>query len=285
MKKYSDKELTPVEYGMSPVKIIDLSIPPETCCFPFHWHDRMELLYVDEGEMFVSCARQDFVAVRGDLVIVNCGQTHAARTGKSPVRYRAFMFELARLSGTKTEIDGFLEPIMNGRTTFQQLVHDDRLKPIFDAMCSEENKGDFAYPLYLKSYVYLLLGHLCRYYINKKMLADTGDKNIYGILEYIDNNFDAELSVAALSEHFNYTEEYFCRKFKKAVGIPPLKYVNMLRLEQAEKLLLSTELTCEEIAVKCGFHDPNYFSRCFSKAFGMTPTARRNADKKYQCGG
>lgn len=280
MRKYSDKELTPVEYGRSPVKISEFSFPPHTVCFPFHWHDRMEMLLVDSGELRVSCGGENIIAKKGDLVVVNCGQTHTAHTEDEPVEYRAFMFELSNLSVAAVEQKEYFEPLLCGRMTFEHFIHDRTLVNIFNEMSLEKTNGGDAFPLYLKSYIYLLLGRLCRYYVKIRLIADTDDKDFYEIIEYIEQNFDTDITVRELSDRFGYNEAYFCRKFKKTTGISPAKYIITLRLEKAEKLLLSTESTCEEIAANCGFHDRNYFSRCFSAAFGMTPTACRNLNKK-----
>lgn len=282
MKKYSDKELTPVEYGVSPVKISEFSFPPNTPCFPFHWHERLEILVVDSGKLYASCGGHDICAKKGDIIVVNCEQTHSAHTNESPVEYRAFMFELSGLSNSAIEKKEYLEPLMRGRMTFEYFLRDEFLNDIFDKMSSEKHRGDIAFPIYLKSYIYLLLGRLCRYHTESKVVAAVDDKSLYDILEYIEEHFDNAISVKDLSASFGYTESYLCRKFKKATGLSPAKYIVTLRLEKAEKLLLSTEYSCEEIATICGFHDRNYFSRCFSATYGMTPTERRNLGLKYK---
>lgn len=282
MNKYSDKELTPVEYGISPVKISEFSFPPYSPCFPFHWHERLEILIVDSGELYVSCGGHDLCAKKGDIVVVNCEQTHSGYTNASSVEYRAFMFELSGLSNSIVENNDYFEPLMRGRMTFKYYFRDEFLNDIFDEMSSEKRRGDVAFPIYLKSYIYLLLGRLCRCHTENKFVAVADDKNLYEILEYIENHFDKEISVKELSARFGYTEAYLCRKFKKATGLSPAKYIVTLRLEKAEKLLLSTESSCEEIANICGFHDRNYFSRCFSAAYGMTPTKRRNMGRRFK---
>jgi len=78
---------------------------------------------------------------------------------------------------------------------------------------------------------------------------------------------------AAASAHV--TEKHLCRLFSEHIGYSPIKTFSLLKLHTARPLLAHTNLTIKEIAERCGFENPLYFSRCFSKAFGCSPQAYR----------
>ena len=65
--------------------------------------------------------------------------------------------------------------------------------------------------------------------------------------------------------------EYFRHSFSKAFGVPPLKYINRLKLERA-KLLLSEGRSVNDTAAAVGFVSANYFTRFFRERTGLTPT-------------
>jgi AraC family transcriptional regulator len=68
---------------------------------------------------------------------------------------------------------------------------------------------------------------------------------------------------------------YFTRAFREAVGKPPHAYLIDLRLERAVDLLEHTRLSITEIALSCGFDQPQYFAAMFRRKFGFTPSLWR----------
>ncbi len=65
------------------------------------------------------------------------------------------------------------------------------------------------------------------------------------------------------------------RLFSQQAGITLNQYITQMRLQNAQSLLQQTNLSISEIARQCGFDDPNYFSRLFSKHQGVPPTQFR----------
>lgn len=64
--------------------------------------------------------------------------------------------------------------------------------------------------------------------------------------------------------------------FRQQVGVPPLRYQSDLRMARARELLVTSDLTVAAIAKSCGYDDPLYFSRHFSRIHGTSPTAFRS---------
>ncbi len=108
--------------------------------------------------------------------------------------------------------------------------------------------------------------------------ARTDNKNFFKpALNFMSKNLDKEITVADMAKTV-YTEPvYFIKKFKKAFSIPPLQYLNRLRVYSAMNLLISTRLSVDEIAKKVGVSDPSYFSRLFRKVCSLSPSEYRNA--------
>ena len=61
----------------------------------------------------------------------------------------------------------------------------------------------------------------------------------------------------------------------KAYGLSPMEYLASRRVAQARILLFSTTLSIKEIAFRCGFSDPYYFTKVFTKRTGLCPTRYR----------
>lgn len=94
-------------------------------------------------------------------------------------------------------------------------------------------------------------------------------------LSFIHGNYNSELSLASLSEHFNMNATYLGQLFKTEVGVSFNGYVNNYRIERAKELLLQSHLKTVSIAREVGYQDPNYFYRLFKKSVGISPTEFR----------
>lgn len=92
---------------------------------------------------------------------------------------------------------------------------------------------------------------------------------------YIDDMTDFSASLDEISTALSYSKNHIIRSFKDAFGITPYEYILNRRFELAESLLINTASPISEIAEQLGFCDARYFSGCFSKRYGITPTEFR----------
>jgi AraC-like DNA-binding protein len=100
------------------------------------------------------------------------------------------------------------------------------------------------------------------------------------VVEYVNQNFTQPMTTAQLSQKFGYNESYFCRQFRKVTGLNAIRYIQILRLEYAQKLLRGSDKTLAAIALESGFSDIYHFTHCFSKHFKISPDAYRKACRK-----
>ena len=84
----------------------------------------------------------------------------------------------------------------------------------------------------------------------------------------IDSNFN----VTMLQEVMGIGNKQLYRKVKALTGMTPVEYIRNLRMQKAAKLLSAGKFSVSEVMYTVGFSNSSYFSKCFSKVFGMTPT-------------
>ncbi len=96
------------------------------------------------------------------------------------------------------------------------------------------------------------------------------------IIEYINFNFTKEIKNNELAEIAGYHEYYLNRLFIKYTGISMHKYILNLRINEARRLLLNTNLPISDIASQIGFNSNTHFSTYFKKEMGITPVEYRN---------
>ncbi len=88
---------------------------------------------------------------------------------------------------------------------------------------------------------------------------------------YIKDHLDEELSRESLSRLVYLNPDYLSHLFKKEVGLSLTNYVIKERIEESKRLLSNTDMSIQDIAIKCGFQNISYYSRQFKNLTGMTP--------------
>ena len=99
-------------------------------------------------------------------------------------------------------------------------------------------------------------------------------------IEAMENDFAKLESINTLAERLGISLSHFTREFTKETGINPIKYLTNIRLQHAMQLLTNTDLSINEIALKCGFSCGNYFSKIFKKSRHISPYQFRS-EKRY----
>lgn len=121
------------------------------------------------------------------------------------------------------------------------------------------------------------------YEIYFELIKRSNEKYLKGVSfdkinEYIIDNYTRpDISLESIASGTGFSEAQIRRTLKSRLRITPVKHINFLRLEKAERLLSESNLSISEIAFATGFEDQFYFSRAFKKQYGISPTGyRRN---------
>lgn len=98
------------------------------------------------------------------------------------------------------------------------------------------------------------------------------------VLNYIEENYKNPISLDNLSSLMNISTMYFSNYFKEVFHISPKQYILNKRLNEAQRLLLESEMSIKEIAYATGFQNESYFSEYFSAKIGISALKFRNRD-------
>ena len=97
--------------------------------------------------------------------------------------------------------------------------------------------------------------------------------------KYIDNHSEVDISLNNMVEQMHCSKSYAIRSFKKKYNITPYNYILLRKIELAKSLLLSTNMSINDISEYLEMCDSHYFSKYFKKNTGMSPTEYRAAYK------
>jgi AraC family transcriptional regulator len=88
---------------------------------------------------------------------------------------------------------------------------------------------------------------------------------------YIVTHLDGNLGTNDLAQLVQLSSFHFCRVFRVSFGYSPHTYVTRRRVERAQGLILTTNLTLGQIALDCGFADQAHFTKTFRRSCGESP--------------
>lgn len=95
------------------------------------------------------------------------------------------------------------------------------------------------------------------------------------IMEYIEQNYDQDITLKSLARYVMMGENYVSALFKKKTGETLIHYLHRTRIEKAIEYLTTTDLPVNRICQNVGFMNDNYFIKIFKRMTGMTPTQYR----------
>lgn len=123
---------------------------------------------------------------------------------------------------------------------------------------------------------------LAKHILLENMLKPDFDECVERAVAFIKEHLAEELSIRLITENINVSKSVLYKKFDNAFGCTVSEYINTKRVEKAEELLKTTDLSMEEISQKVGFSSAPYFGKVFKKIKGVTPLKYRKSSKMYK---
>ncbi len=111
--------------------------------------------------------------------------------------------------------------------------------------------------------------------LSKNAFPDKKNQLLKGIVKYIDENYNQEISLAEIAAYSNMSRKYFCRFFKNNFNKTFIEYLNDVKIEHSMILLNESNISITDVAISCGFSNMSYFTRTFKKKTGCTPSQYR----------
>lgn len=244
-----------------------------------HIHDTIELLYITEGDFDITCDNRTVRASAGDVVLFRSNSMHRTVAGKNEKNFYWVLKISPRL------IVGFLpksqasDSLLRLSVNYEgdkfhwsadELAGSDILRG-FKRLEEEYHSPDGNSELAMRiAGAEVILGVL-RGGVNGHYESSALSELMYKAVVYINGNYSEDISAMALSEHLGLSYSYFSRSFKRIVGSSFRQYLNGVRVNHAEQLLMNTAKSVTEISQLCGFENLSYFISVYHSVKGETP--------------
>ncbi|WKB51791.1 AraC family transcriptional regulator [Eleftheria terrae] len=242
--------------------------------FGRHWHDTFGLGLLEHGAQSSASGRGPVDAFAGDLITTNPGEVHDGQPLGSPSRrWRMVYLEpdaMAALAGAG-RLPALTRPV----------IHDDRLAQSLQALFrrldhwSTQPAHDGALALACEEALAGTLGHLLAAY-STDAPAPPAPAPLAQVRERLADDATHAPSLAELAAMAGLSRFQLLRRFEKAYGLPPHAWLLQQRAERARHLI-RRGLPLAEAAAAAGFADQSHMTRVFTRQFGFTPGAWRQA--------
>lgn len=101
------------------------------------------------------------------------------------------------------------------------------------------------------------------------------DQRVCKIISLLKETLDRDWSTGSLAACVNLSPSRLHQVFKEETGLPPARYLRLLRMEQARELLETSHLSVKQVMWRVGVTDESHFVRDFKKTYGLTPARYR----------
>lgn len=264
----------------SMLHITDIGYYPKA---DYHYRERKEainqyvFIYCVDGRGWFNIDGNRYDVHANQYFILPAGQPHIYAADKnSPwtIYWIHFKGSLAPLYAQNTIPPVSINPEIHSRIS--QRIN--MFEEIFQTLRNGLNIENLQYATSLFHHYLGSLRYVKQYRDSNNNLT-TGNNDIETVIHYMKENIQRRLTLKELTDNTSYSVSHFSVVFKKEIGLSPLNYFNLLKIQRACFLLDTTDMKVSQICYKIGIDDTNYFSRLFSKIMGISPREYKKAQK------
>ncbi len=252
-----------------------------------HWHYYSEIIHIESGSIKVVCNNGQTVLHRGDTCYFYPLQLHGVMEDpecSESVRYAVIKFNIHTINVPKAYLQKVYDCYVH-RTQEEDFClvigEDNSIDNIIKKILDEYEKKDNMYMLSVQAEIHILLVEMERK-LGKPKTSVQSDQSMsfYHILEYIDTHSSESLEIQRLAEMCHMSYSNFAKHFRENYGRSCKEYIQYIRMNKAQDLLMNSDFNLDYIAQEVGFYDCSHFIRQYKKWRGITPKQERIQRKK-----
>ena len=235
---------------------LELTADEETCTF----------LLVSEGSCTLQMGENSLLLTPGSALLLGAGDAVLSAAGAAVPELVGCRFPLSALHELRSATQrDFARLFLPGEVTLLEMMR--------AAMPEQDYPGG----LYL-----LLILH----YVEQECLAESSaaarprNETIEQVCAYLAANYPQKFSLTEVAARFYLSPYYLSRLFRRVTGQSIVDYLNNRRIEAAQKLLETTELSISAIAEQTGFASAAHFRRVFREVMDISPLQYRKKQTK-----
>ncbi len=276
MQNYQHRVLTDLdETGFGVKYETDLSIYT-----PRHWHKALELLMFIKGKVTCNFENASLQFKAGDMYILNSHEVHETKCTRNAV-YLVVHIDPTRMCHYVPTFDQLSFSLtFDPEDQVKAMAHEQLRIHLLEILRQTREEEDGAWMLERQARLFAVAALLVKHFsqplaVEQTWLQRSDMTRLEPVLEYVQLHHEQEISLEDAANTMGLNKEYFCRLFKKNMGVSFLQYVYQVRANAVCRELETTDDPIGQIAERHGFRDPKMLNHYFREIYGCTPSEKR----------
>lgn len=245
-----------------------------------HHHDFYEIYLFLSGSVNYTVESRSYRLSEGDVLLISPMELHQPMPSEEYQKYERYVLwidkaYLQQYTQLGFDLERCFDPKSPGYTN---LIRPDNLSLqflifILEQLQKESDSGEFASDLCAQAYlvqVLITLNRLAQRQPKSVEIRDKSESVVTGVLNYINNYYNEDLSLDLLANKFFISKYHLSREFNRLVGTSVYRYIIQKRLVIA-KQLMSEGMPSTTVYQQCGFGDYSNFYRAFRAEYQISP--------------
>jgi AraC-like DNA-binding protein len=251
--------------------------------FPMHEHEFGEVVIVISGNGWHIWNDEPQLITSGEVFYIRPEDRHAFEEVHD-LHLTNLLYRPSERLLSRERIDHLLEN-PEGRQRWQLTEGSlGKLEPLIAELTQEVRSDDPHSDIMAESLFIQLAVALCRHRIPIDCDELPTPVPFGQVLSYLRRHFASDLDFEEVARRSGFSLRTFTRMFREATATTPHNYLVQLRIGCAMQAIRTTSDSITDIAFASGFNDANYFSSCFSKMTGISPSEYRRRVQKPRPG-
>ena len=248
--------------------------------FPLHWHEELEILYPLNGTADIIIEGRKFNLLKKHMLVVESRKVHSTYSYDELSMFVCIHISRKHMRQFFPEIDAWQIRCTPEDATEEQFPVYRATCELLEALTRLYMEEPLTYRMEASGLVLQILSRLIRFFAVRRPLPEPAEDNlamerIRDVITYVESHFREPVALDDVAGLLGLGKEYFCRFFRKNMGMTFLNYLNEVRLAHTYEDLLNTNAPISEVMEANGFTNQKLFNAAFKELYGCTPSAAR----------
>jgi len=235
--------------------------------FAPHAHDHYVIGLIERGVQQFDHGKRRFVTLPQHIIVLNPDEVH---TGEAAIQggfgYRAMYPSKSLMAALASELNGRQQPVFSSARVYDPQLYQ-RLSILHAA--TSRDPLPLAIEVELgEALLELLVAHAALPAQDKR--SHRVRREVKRVQDYVQQHYADNISLQAMANLVNISPYHFARLFREQTGLPPHRYLENVRIQQAQAQLERGK-PIAQVAFDTGFTSQSHLNRTFKRILGITP--------------